>query len=136
MRHADWLDRLWETIETRRALPFRWGEIDGAHDCCTFVAACVDSMTGSTLVEALRAEYHDQDSANAYIARAGGLEAAITSHLGQPKPVGFMKRGDVAIVEAGGIRFAGICIGPHIVSAGPEGLGMNPASSALTVWGI
>jgi hypothetical protein len=136
MRRADWLDRLWETIEARRALPFRWGEIDGAHDCCTFVAACVDAMTDSNLVAALRAEYHDQASANEYIARCGGLEAAISSHLGRTKPVAFMKRGDVAIVEVGGIRFAGICIGPHVVSAGPEGLGMNPATCALTVWGI
>lgn len=136
MKRADWLDRLWETIEARREFPFRWGGYAGANDCCTFVAACIEAMTGRDLGPVLLAEYSDEDTANAYIARAGGLQAAITSHLGKPKKLSYMSRGDVVIVETGGIQFAGICLGSNIVSAGPNGLGSNPASYALVAWGL
>lgn len=136
MKRFDWLDRLWETIEARRTFPFRWGASVDAHDCCTFVAACIKAMTGRDLVPALLTEYSDEATAIAYIARAGGLEAAITSHLGQPKKLSFMSRGDVVLVENGGIQFAGVCLGNSIVSAGPDGLGSNPASLALVAWGL
>lgn len=136
MKRADWLDRLWETIEARRMLPFRWGAFVDAHDCCTFVAICVEAMTDRELVPALLAEYSNEETANAYIARAGGLEAAISSHLGAPKRLAFMSRGDVALVEVAGRQFAGVCIGDSVVSAGPDGLGSNPASCALVAWGV
>jgi hypothetical protein len=137
VKHEDWLDRLWETIEAHRALSFRWAGREDAHDCCTFAAACIDAMVeGGGYVDALLANYDDEASAKAYIQRAGGLAAAISEHLGEPKPLSFMGRGDVALVLERGAELVGVCIGDRIVSAGEHGLIFNDRSLAIRAWGL
>jgi hypothetical protein len=135
MKRHRWVERLWETIEAHRLLPFRWAGRADAHDCCSFVAACLDAMTEGSYLDELLSNYSDEASALAYIERCGGLEATLTSHLGEPKPLGFMGRGDVALVVRADREFVGICIGDTIVSAGPEGLVTNSREFAVRAWG-
>ena len=120
MRRADWHARLWAEIERRRAFPFQWGASEGAQDCCTFAAAIVDELTGSTHLAALLTHYHDEPSALAYIADSGGIDAAISTFLGEPSALSFAKRGDV-IGLTGDIQ-VGVCIGHKVIAAGADGL--------------
>jgi len=120
MRRADWHARLWAEIERRRAFPFQWGASEGAQDCCTFAAAMVDELTGSNHVTDLLAHYVDEASALAYIAASGGIDAAISTFLGDPAPLSFAQRGDV-IGLTGDIQ-VGVCIGHKVIAAGADGL--------------
>lgn len=136
MRRWDWVRRLRETVQAHRTLPFQWaGRVD-SHDCCTFVAACIDEMTGSAHVDELLTHYSDEESAIAYIASNGGLEQTISLYLGEPKAVTFMQRGDAALVVREGREFVGICVGAEIFSAGPDGLVSNPREFATRAWAV
>ncbi len=120
MRRDDWHARLWAEIERRRALPFQWGASEGAQDCCTFAAAIVDALTDSQHVAALLTHYHDEPSALDYIDDAGGIDAAISTFLGEPASLNFAQRGDV-IGLVGDIQ-VGVCIGHKVIAAGADGL--------------
>lgn len=134
MKRLDWLDRLWDTIEAHRPLPFRWAGTADAHDCCTFAAACVDAISGRNLVSTMLELYQDEAGALAVIDAHGGLEDLVSSFLGAPAQLGFMQRGDVVVAERDGQKFVGICVGREIISAGPTGLVLNPARLALACW--
>ncbi len=136
MKRADWVRRLWDTIEAHRPLPFRWAGRNDSHDCCTFPAACLDAMTDGTYLDDLLANYSDEATALAYIAANGGLEQTLAKHLGVPKRVSFMQRGDVALVERDGREFVGICAGDVVISAGPDGLVSNARQFAVKAWGV
>lgn len=136
MKRTDWVRRLWDTVEAHRTLPFVWAGRDTSHDCCTFVAACLDAMTDGGYLDALLTHYLDEATALAYIERSGGLEQTLTSHLGEPKPVSFMQRGDAALVVRDGREFVGICLGDVVFSAGPEGLVSNGRKLATRAWGV
>lgn len=135
MRRDDWHARLWAEIERRRAFPFRWGASEGAQDCCTFAASIVDSLTGSQHVATLATHYHDEPSALAYIDASGGIDAAISSFLGNPSPLPFAKRGDV-IGLTGDIQI-GVCIGHKVIAAGMEGLVELPMKEVARIrWAV
>lgn len=136
MRRADWLRRLWDTLEAHRTLPFRWAGRDDAHDCCTFVAACLDAMTGGTFLDDLLAHYSDEESALKYIASNGGLGQTLDLHLREPIRVSFMGRGDVALIVRDGREFVGICMGQVVYSASPEGLVTNPCELVVRAWKV
>lgn len=136
MRRADWVDRLWQTIETHQALPFRWAGKGDAHDCCTFAADCVDAMTGTNYVDLLLAHYRDEPSARAYIEAGGGLRNVISSFLGDPKRISFMNRGDVVIVDDRGTEVVGVCVGRDVLAAHERGLGRYEANLVITCWGV
>ena len=135
MKRLDWVQRLWETIEAHRLLPFRWAGRDDSHDCCSFVAACLDAMTDGNYLERLLANYTDEATALAFIAANGGLAQTIDLFL-VPKRTSFMQRGDVALVMRDGREFLGVCAGAIVISAGPDGLVSNPRTLAIKAWGI
>lgn len=135
MRRDDWHARLWAEIKRRRAFPFRWGASEGAQDCCTFAAAMIDELTGSAQLPALLTHYHDEPSALAYIEASGGIDAAISSFLGNPSPLPFAKRGDV-IGLIGDIRI-GVCIGHKVIAAGIDGLVELPMKETARIrWAV
>jgi hypothetical protein len=134
MKRHDYIRRLWDTIDAHRELPFQWGGRDTSHDCCTFVAACLDAMTGDGYLDRLLAHYQDEDGAKAFIAAHGGLEGALTATLGDPIRIAFMRRGDVVLIEREGKEFVGICTGELVFSAGPDGLVTNPRQYAIRAW--
>lgn len=136
MKRIDWTERLAETLEAHRQLPFRWAGRDESHDCCTLVAACIDAMTGSRKLDALVEHYHDEPSARAYIAASGGLAIAIGQHLGKPKPVSLLRSGDVVVWVRKGIEYAGLVVQDKIVSAGARGLVASHLRRAVTGWAV
>src|SRR5690348_14014071 len=100
MRRPDWKMRLWCSLQAQNRVRFAWAGMGDAHDCCTFVAACVDAMTDSNYLEQVVANYNDEASALEYIKRNGGFQQTITKHLGAPIPVSEMASGDVALVRS------------------------------------
>jgi len=131
MRRADWVGQMWLAIEDHADTEFVWG----VNDCCLFVARVVDAMTDSDIETELNASYTDEQTALAYIALFGSLEAAVSSHLGQPEP-GRPLRGDVVLIDGGDGPALGILVGGHIAGMGPNGFVYLPRGEALQRWAI
>jgi hypothetical protein len=131
MRRDDWVEQMWLAIEDHADTEFVWG----VNDCCLFVARVVDAMTDSDIETQLNAAYTDEETALAYIASFGSLEAAVSSHLGQPEP-GRPLRGDVVLIDGGDGPALGILVGGYIAGMGPNGFVYLPRSEALQRWAI
>lgn len=131
MRRNDWVEKMWLAIEDHADTEFVWG----VNDCCLFVARVVDAMTDSDIETQLNASYSDEETALAYIASFGSLEAAVSSYLGQPEP-GRPLRGDVVLIDGGEGPALGILVGGHIAGMGPNGFVYLPRSEALQRWAI
>lgn len=132
MRHPDWVSRLWREVEACSAEPFTYGQ----SDCCTFVARCVDAMTGSKLVEQLSHCYHDRRSARRFIRAEGGLELAVSGFLGDCIPGANARRGDACLVEVEDGLGVGMCLGPTIAVRDDGSLTPYPLASALAHWRV
>ena len=66
---------------------------------------------------------------------SGGIDAAISSFLGNPSPLPFAKRGDV-IGLTGDIQI-GVCIGHKVIAAGMEGLVELPMKEVARIrWAV
>ena len=130
-RNADWVDQMFATIEAHTDLPFEWG----VNDCCIFVARVIDAMTSSTIEADLSAEYHDEETALAFIASHGSLEAAVSVFLGDPVP-GMAMRGDAVLLDGGNGPALGIMLGDVIAAMGPDGIVYMPRGAALMRWAV
>ena len=133
MRRPDWTQRLWLTIEVEKERAFSFGD----SDCCLFAARCVDAITDENFEAGLRACYHDEASALAYLERMGGMQAAVTAHLGAPleRPA-VAQRGDVVMFRDGAGRDTlGVCTGELLATTG-QGLTFHPMTAALVAWRI
>lgn len=131
MRQHDWVERLIDVIAAHESRAFEWGK----DDCCLFVARAVDAMTGSDLEARLNSEYDDEYSALRLIATHGDLAGAVSHFLGQPADT-YAGRGDVVLLAGGEGDALGICIGPHIVAMGPDGLRRLPRGEIKAVWRV
>lgn len=132
MRRPDWVARLRREVEACAADPFAYGRAD----CCTFVARCIDAMTGSDLAEKLAHCYHDRRSAFQFIAAEGGIELAISGFLGDSIPGANARRGDVCLVETEDGPGAGICLGPTIAVKADGEMTAYPLASAIAHWRV
>jgi hypothetical protein len=133
MRRPDWLVELWLQVEAARDERFEYAR----HDCCLFVARCVDAMTESDFSARLRACYHDEATALAYLERMGGMQAAVTVHLGPPleRPA-MARRGDVVMFHDGaGRETLGICTGELLATTG-QGFTFQPMTLASVAWRV
>jgi hypothetical protein len=135
MRLVDWRARLDAAIAAHRKMPFRWGGGSTSHDCCTFVASCVDAMTGGDVLERLQRCYFNRGTAFRFIEDSGGLEAAMAGFLGQvlrTRPVD----GNPVLVGAGTNLMAGIYSRGLILVASSCGLLELPIVEAIAHWEI
>jgi len=130
-RRDDWVGQMWSAIEDHTDAPFVWG----LNDCCLFAARVVDAMTDSDFELELSSQYSDEETALAYIASHGSLEAAVTSHLGDPSP-GRALRGDVVMVDGGNGHALGICVGGTVAALTDKGPLFMPRSAIITRWAI
>jgi len=130
-RNADWVDQMFATIDAHTDLPFEWG----VNDCCIFVARVIDAMTGSVIEADLSAEYSDEETALAFIASHGSLEAAVSVFLGDPTS-GMAMRGDAVLLDGGDGPAMGIMLGDVIAAMGPDGLVYVPRGEALMRWAV
>ena len=132
MRRPDWLSRLWAYVDACAADSFVYGR----SDCCTFVARCVDAMTGSGLAEQLTHCYHDRRSARRFIRAEGGIELAISGFLGDSIPGANARRGDACLIEVEDGLGVGMCLGATITVRGDGALIWYPLARAIAHWRV
>ena len=134
-RREDWPSRLAAALEAARDKPFTWGE----HDCGLFAGDCVLAMTDTDPVAAYRGQYTDEEGARATMLAlsGGGLRAVWNAALGPAvNNVRFAKRGDVVLVEVGGVEATGIVAGSRVACLSEAGLLMVPAHRIVAAWGV
>lgn len=131
-RVANWTAALQAKIEASKAKPFVWGE----NDCFTFAADCVFAITGEDKMAKRRGKYKTELGANKMLKRVGGVEAAITSELGEPMAPAFAQRGDVVYFVGAMGETAGVCIGRMIASPTLTGVGFTSMQLAKKAWRV
>lgn len=131
MRRHDWLDRLWSCVDDAKSEVFTWGRFD----CCLFVARCLDAMCDGDYVGRLAQCYHDEESAQAFIASHGGIELAVSSFLGESTKPSLARRGDVCLVPTKHGDGVGVCLGATIAVAG-DGVEFYPLGKAKRAWRV
>lgn len=134
-RREDWPSRLAAALDAARDKPFRWGEFD----CGLFAGDCVLAMTDVDPVAAYRGQYDDEDGARATMLAltGGGLRAVWTAALGPAlNNTRFAKRGDVVLVDIGGVEATGIVAGSRVACLSEAGLVMVPAHRIVAAWGV
>lgn len=132
MRRHDWVERLHACIEAHRERAFEWG----VHDCARFASKCIDAITDGETGAELAAQYTDERSAFAFMAREGGLEAAVTRRLGEPVRPLQARRGDVVLLPSEDGEGLGVCMGELIVALRPDGFVWLPLDRALKAWRV
>lgn len=134
-RREDWPSRLASALEAARDRPFKWGE----HDCGLFAGDCVLAMTGIDPVALYRGQYADEEGARATmrLLSGGGLRAVWNAALGPAmNNVRMASRGDVVLVEVGGVEATGIVAGARVACLSEAGLVMVPAHRIVAAWRV
>lgn len=136
MKRSDFAERLHAAVAARRRQPFQWGETDCAFLACDLVMAA----TGVDYAAPFRGRYRTAAGAARALRRfaGGGLEAAaekITRDNGlEEVPPLMAQRGDFVLVDETEGPALGVCLGPHIVAAGPAGTVLRPLAAARRAW--
>jgi hypothetical protein len=129
MRRTDWAERLYDFMESRRAVPFAWS----ANDCASFAGDAVEAMTGGR-VEIPRAA---TPAAYARLLRdQGSLQSMAAALLGDPIAPAYAQRGDVVLLLLDERETLGICVGADIAGPGGNGLVLVPMAHAVSAWRI
>jgi hypothetical protein len=134
-RREDWPSRLAAALEEARDKPFKWG----SHDCGLFAADCVLAMTDTDPAALYRGQYVDEAGARdtLWLISGGGLRAAWTKALGPAmNNVRMAKRGDVVLVEVGGVEATGVVVGSRVACLSEAGLAIVPAHRIVAAWSV
>lgn len=134
MRRQDWSAKLSEMILLHRSKEFSYGY----HDCCLFVARCVDAMCDTHYEEQIIAKYkyQSEEEANRHIENDGGLLEMVTDFLGDPMPRAFAMPGDVVLLRDNGEAVLGIVEAHNAVAASRNGFISVPLKYAVVAWRI
>lgn len=114
-------------IEEWQDRPFEWG----VTDCCQFVSACVEELTGEDFVSLVLYENHDE--AIEQIDAAGGLDLLVSSVLGDPEERE-PRDNDVVIVTCNGEQILGFVWNGVVILRTEQGLVDWPIDSVELVW--
>ena len=128
-RLDNWPSLLAAYVQTHREAPFEWG----VHDCATFAAGAVRTITGE---DRFSAPYVGLRAAGEYMDSVGGVAAHATALLGPPVPPMLVKSGDVALLDLNGRDTLSVCLGETYAVPGPEGLVLYRRSSVKFGWSI
>lgn len=130
----DWLAAFESILRAAVATPFHWG----AHDCCTFAAACWRARTGADALAGL--VWADEADAARLIKRMGGLRAAVESRIGPAGPALGAVLGDLVLAvdpaDPKAREILAVCVGPHLVAPGAAGLAVLQLDAAVASWGV
>lgn len=129
-RLQNWPEALHAYVDACRPKPLDYG----THDCATFAAAAVQIVTGEDVLGGLM--WSGEKGALRQLEVEGGLEAAVTSRLGEPIPIEYAQRGDVVLAEMRGRYVLGVCLGDVCAGPGIEQLEFYPTIRALKAWGV
>ncbi len=136
VKPGDFAERLADGLAAARDRPFAWGR----HDCALFACELVGAATGVDYAADFRGRYRSAAGAARLLKRfaGGGLEAAaekITRDNGlEEVPPLMAQRGDFVLVDETAGPALGVCLGSHIVAAGPMGAVLRPLDAARRAW--
>lgn len=131
MRRADWVQRMWATIQSYQRTPFQFG----VHDCALFSCRVVDAITDSELAGSF--SYASKRAAMRYMRDQGGLEAAVSRRLGDPVTGYGARRGDICLIQGEDADVSlGPCVGPDIAALSNDGLAFVALRHALKHWRV
>lgn len=102
-------------------LPFQYG----TSDCCQFVGAVIEEMTGTN--PALEFRYGTEAEAYRIIGQYGDLDDLVTSVFGEPIDPADSLPGDLLSIDLGDRTMLAVNIG---------GLAVYKTPSGITDWGI
>lgn len=132
-RLPGWPELLAACLQAVATTPFAWGR----HDCCTFAGDAVQAIRGADPMADLRGAYKSQRSAAKVLKAEGGLPAAVSRRLGEPKAPLLAQRGDVVLFTMQGTGPAlGVCTGSSFCAPGPQGLVVLGMQAALAAWSV
>ncbi len=144
-KRGDFAERLHAALAERRHRPFEWG----THDCCLFACDVIRDAGGVDYAAPFRGRYRSAAGAARALRRFLGpaspklrpadlLEAAaekITRDNGlEEVPPLMAQRGDFVLVDETEGPALGVCLGSHIVAAGPMGAVLRPLAAARRAW--
>lgn len=117
-RFDNWPELLADYIDSRRDMPFEWGE----NDCCSFAAEWVRIATGRDIYAKWRGRYKGRFGALRFLIVAGSI-INIPESVGLLRiPAGRIRRGDLGGVPTVKGIALGVCTGGRIAAPGPTGL--------------
>ncbi len=129
MKTDGWEKRLNEFLDS--VGPFEWG----SNDCCMFAVKAVEVMTGEDHGKPYRG-YKTGLGAARRLEKHGGVEGIATIELGAPKPILYVKRGDVVSVKNDGNLLLGICLGDKIAAVSETGLVFLSTDTIQNAWSV
>lgn len=129
MKTDGWEKRLNEFLDS--VGPFEWG----SNDCCMFAVKAVEVMTGKDHGKPYRG-YKTGLGAARRLEKHGGVEGIATIELGAPKPILYVKRGDVVSVKNDGNLLLGICLGDKIAAVSETGLVFLSTDTIQNAWSV
>jgi hypothetical protein len=136
VKPSGFAERLHSAFAARCGRPFVWGE----NDCALFACGLVEATTGVDYAAALRGRYRTAAGAARALRRfaGAGLEAAVEkitrdNGLEEVSPL-MAQRGDFVLVDETAGPALGVCLGSHIIAAGPAGAVLRPLDAARRAW--
>lgn len=109
-RYEDWPERLAAFIESRFAVPFKWGQ----NDCALFACDAVKEMTGFDPGHDFRGKYKTAKGSLSALKKYGDgdLDKTATMIMGNPlQSPRFSQRGDMVLMPSDLGPQLGICLG-------------------------
>ena len=133
MKQQNWVIELARFIESRRTMPFIWGE----NDCCLFVADAVQLISGIDPAEPFRGKYTTATGAARALKKYGdGTIAGALSQVFQEIKPCELGRGDVAMIEVNGQPAAALSFSGKLWAVSESGLITLPRSEAYQAWRV
>ncbi|WP_299945368.1 hypothetical protein [uncultured Ruegeria sp.] len=131
MRLEDWPLRLDRLISEARDKPFEWG----THDCGTFAADVVETLTGVRLP--LPKGYTTARGSMLAMRRKTGssqMDGAVSYFLGEPLESPLLaQRGDIVLHET---QALGVCVGQSAMCLSEAGLASVSVNECVKVWRV
>lgn len=128
MRNQDWPEALAAYVDSRRDVPFAWGE----NDCCSWAAGALEAMTGE---RPPMPEYADERAA-ARLLREESLRSRVDELYGPEIAPSFAQRGDLVLMDLDGRPTLGVSLGDGVAAPGADGVLVCPLSAAVAAWRV
>ena len=138
-RKSNWQALLHEFLQAHQFEPFEYGR----WDCCLFVGAAVQVMTGIDPAAALRGAYSSRAEAGRFMRRRGvrtveAAVAAVAVEFDMPETdIPHAQRGDLALVRNGrrDVSLGLVSLtGCEVLLASSSGIWAVPLSLAVRAW--
>lgn len=129
MRVAHWQSRLIETFESAHGRSFRWGK----HDCCQFVARCVEAVTGRDYTE-IFPDYRNRSEAGLIISKYQDLKGLLTAAFGESAHPSKAQMGDPVLIDFGRGPQPAVCMGHLAYAPGRHKLEFRETLTASDAW--